>query len=105
LVQSQENINKDIFDIMRKLHKPIRMCINCRVRSLQSELYRVQCKDGELKNFISESGRSLYICSGCIEDREQSVVKRFNKLCKQQKSNDGKISIKIKEFLFNVKQS
>jgi predicted RNA-binding protein YlxR (DUF448 family) len=92
---------------MRELHKPIRMCINCRVRKEQRELNRLQCRDGELSDFRNESGRSLYICNSCLIEREKSVVKRLSKLCRQPINSNGNsnVSIKIKEFVFNVKQS
>jgi predicted RNA-binding protein YlxR (DUF448 family) len=90
---------------MSQFHKPIRMCINCRVRFPQNELDRFQCKQGVLTQFKQNYGRSLYLCNKCQEERVKNVVKRLIKICNKHKNQEGNFSIKIKEFLFNVKQS
>ncbi len=53
-------------------NKPIRMCIGCKRRYLQSQLNRFQVKNKKLIKF-SGFGRSFYICNECIEKREKKI--------------------------------
>jgi len=70
--------------------KPFRMCIACRNRFIQSELLRLQCKDGHLKPY-SGAGRSFYICKGCLDDKNRkAILKRVSNICKK--------SVKITEL-------
>ena len=77
--------------------KPIRMCITCRGRFEQNLLIRLQCKDKELSLFNNE-GRSLYICSNCLEDTNK-ISKSLKRVCK----NNNKYEIDLKEILVNVR--
>jgi predicted RNA-binding protein YlxR (DUF448 family) len=60
----------------------IRMCVACRKRDLQQNLYRLQCKNNSL-NFFSGSGRSFYVCKECINSKK--FLKYLSKLCNLKK--------------------
>ncbi len=64
------------------MHKPIRMCINCRKRFYQEELNRFQCENKNLILFKGE-GRSFYICNSCINNN--NTIKKLTRLCKTEK--------------------
>ncbi len=67
-------------------HLPIRMCINCRMRLPQKELFRFVCKDKEIKKFEG-SGRSFYICKKCISDKRK-LKRHLSKICKTEVNLD-----------------
>jgi predicted RNA-binding protein YlxR (DUF448 family) len=69
----------------------IRMCVVCRKRDKQENLYRLQCKSGVLIPF-SGRGRSFYVCENCINTKK--FIKYLSKLCNLDKD-------KIKESLFH----
>ena len=54
---------------VKSVKKPVRMCVVCRNRFFQSELFRLQCRDKELISF-SGAGRSFYVCKGCISNKK-----------------------------------
>jgi predicted RNA-binding protein YlxR (DUF448 family) len=60
----------------------IRMCVACRKRDLQANLYRLQCKDKKLMKF-SGSGRSFYVCKSCVDSKK--FIKYLSKLCDLKK--------------------
>ena len=64
-------------DIIESLDKPIRMCIVCRDRIPQRDLYRFQLKNGEIVNF-TKKGRSFYLCGRCIDSKEKKIEKILN---------------------------
>lgn len=77
---------------MRKFHKPIRMCVICRSRFFQSELYRFASINGEIiKN--PSNARSFYVCDECIRKDEKYIKKILLKFCKN--------SINLKEMLID----
>ena len=59
------------------MSQPIRMCIACRTRALQSDLQRVQIINGMVVEF-TKTGRSFYICSACIAHNDKKLVKMMN---------------------------
>ena len=67
------------------MHKPTRMCINCKNKYYQSDLLRLKCID---KNIISwdKKGRSFYICNDCL-NQEKQVLKSLYRVCKNKNSN------------------
>jgi predicted RNA-binding protein YlxR (DUF448 family) len=60
----------------------IRMCVACRKRDKQDNLYRLQCNNQELIKF-SGSGRSFYVCEDCVYSKK--FIKYLSKLCKMDK--------------------
>lgn len=62
---------------MNKL-QPIRMCITCRTRYPKRELIRLKEDDKKLVQH-NGTGRSLYICSTCLENEKKikGLMKRF----------------------------
>jgi predicted RNA-binding protein YlxR (DUF448 family) len=77
------------------MKKPIRMCINCRNRFLQENLYRLYCKDKEVVKWQGV-GRSFYICNNCINNK--NLYKKISAICKLDKE-------KSKEIVKNIKRS
>jgi predicted RNA-binding protein YlxR (DUF448 family) len=69
----------------------IRMCVACRKRDLQDNLYRLQCKSNELIPF-SGKGRSFYVCENCINSKK--FINYVSKICNLNKQ-------KIKEMIFH----
>jgi predicted RNA-binding protein YlxR (DUF448 family) len=60
----------------------IRMCVSCRKRDLQENLYRFQCKNFELIPF-SGKGRSFYVCKDCINSKK--FINYISKICNLNK--------------------
>ena len=79
----------------RKLHVPIRMCLQCRERLPQSSLVRIQCKDKQIQAFDG-IGRSLYVCETCIENPK--LVKQLSGRCKCAKDSHEEIKSLLKEL-------
>ena len=80
----------------RKLHVPIRMCIQCRERARQSDLVRLQCKDNVVQMYDG-IGRSLYVCKTCIENPK--LVKQLVGRCKSGKDSQESIRKVLKELI------
>ncbi len=72
--------------IMKSLDKPIRMCIVCRNRFPQRDLYRFQYENGEIVKF-KKKGRSFYICEECIDSKEKKMEKILNSKYKLNSRN------------------
>ena len=64
----------------KKFHQPTRMCVSCRERSHQSNLVRLQCKDGELTPFTGV-GRSFYLCYNCLKE-DKKVIRSLMRQCR-----------------------
>ncbi len=80
---------------------PIRMCISCKERIKQSQLIRLQCKDGEIIKY-SYKGRSFYLCKDCLNcAKEQKLVKSLQRYCKTDKDSILKMVETHKEKIFN----
>jgi len=62
---------------------PIRMCINCRERALQTDLLRLQYKDGTLM-YYTHCGRSFYICQTCFNAKDKKLLKALSRACKKE---------------------
>jgi predicted RNA-binding protein YlxR (DUF448 family) len=63
------------------MSQPIRMCIACRERALQSDLQRLQIIDGKLVEF-TKVGRSFYVCAVCVASADKKLLKVVNHKCK-----------------------
>jgi predicted RNA-binding protein YlxR (DUF448 family) len=68
----------------------IRMCVACRKRDLQENLYRLQCVNGKLMKF-SGSGRSFYVCDECKGSKR--FIKFLSKICNMKKEEINKRSL------------
>ncbi|MDF1880705.1 DUF448 domain-containing protein [Sulfurimonas sp. MAG313] len=79
----------------RKLHVPIRMCLQCRQRFPQKELIRLQCKDKTIQAFDG-LGRSQYVCYTCSENPK--LVKQLAGRCKCAKDLHEEIISLLKEL-------
>ncbi len=73
---------------------PVRMCVVCRGRFPQKNLYRMQCKNFSLIPFEGK-GRSFYICDKCKNSKKVFSVVAY--LCKISKE---KAKEEIKNFPF-----
>ena len=82
-------------------HQPIRMCISCRDRYPQNELYRLLCRDGSLESF-EKNGRSFYICENCLS-QEKKISKTLMRQCKS--SDKQKLMNKLKEIIADDRKS
>lgn len=80
------------------MSNPVRMCIVCRERFLQTQLVRLQYKESKLIYFSGE-GRSFYLCLKCKDvPRLCDCVIR---VCKLDKKNKENIKSALKEiFLY-----
>ena len=67
---------------VKSVKKPVRMCVVCRNRFLQSELFRLQCENQKLISFKG-AGRSFYVCKKCVN--EKKFVNYISKICKTDK--------------------
>ena len=79
---------------MRKFHKPIRMCVVCKGRFYQKELYKFRSLNGEIILNLGNA-RSFYICKNCIQKDIKDLRKPLTKF--------GKNSINLKEIIVNGK--
>ena len=61
-------------------HQPTRMCVSCRERASQSKMFRLTCRDGNLRSFEGV-GRSFYLCTTCLED-EKKISKVLMRQCR-----------------------
>lgn len=68
---------------IKHMSNPIRMCINCRTRYLQTQLIRLQCKDRELVRYTN-FGRSFYICHTCVQTQDKRLQKSLSRACKKE---------------------
>jgi len=81
-----------------KKHIPIRMCVGCREKIAQKELLRLQKIDKEA-TLYSGTGRSFYICKGCIENNKH-LTKRVCGILKIEEESFLRV---LKELKDNVK--
>lgn len=75
------------------------MCIVCKGRFIQSELFRYQISQGEIVAF-SKNGRSFYVCLSCLDADEKKLKKALNAKCKCRLDMDN-IGKKLKEITKN----
>ncbi|MFT7859870.1 MAG: hypothetical protein ABXS93_02930 [Sulfurimonas sp.] len=81
----------------KKFYNPTRMCVSCRSRAVQKELFRLSCKDGELSSYDGV-GRSFYLCQLCLDD-EKRVAKALMRECRSGKKEQ--LMNKLKEIVTN----
>ena len=79
---------------MKKFHKPIIMCVVCKSRFYQKELYKFRSLNGEIILNLGNA-RSFYICENCIQKDIKDLRKPLTKF--------GKNSINLKEIIVNGK--
>ena len=84
-------------DIIKSLNKPVRMCIVCRDRFPQKNLYRFQEIKGKIVNFTNR-GRSFYICKNCIQTDEKKLNKILGNRLKIDYKNIADFGKILKEF-------
>ena len=85
----------------KKFYQPTRMCVSCRKRENQNNLFRLQCKEGNLMHFIG-IGRSFYLCHDCIED-DKKVLKSLMRVCKSGERE--KLVNQLKEIIAHERKS
>jgi len=89
-------------DIMpNKFFKPIRMCINCRVRLSQNDLIRLHCVDRVISPHNGK-GRSFYICLTCLDNKK--LKKSLSRECKANLGNFEQIVEQLKEIAANERK-
>ena len=81
----------------KRNHQPIRMCISCRKREPQQELYRLQ-KEESIVIKYSGVGRSFYLCKECLTSKHIE-----KKIAGRMKLNISSVEELIKELSSNVK--
>ena len=91
-----KNAKKSIITPKRK---PVRMCILCKNRFKQKELYRFVVQDNALC-FGVKSGRGVYLCEFCIENTHKKWHKALSKACKSTIKTSQQ---DLKEMVFNGK--
>lgn len=90
---------KEIFAIMPfQKSKPIRMCIACRERFLQSDLVRLQCKEQAITPYQGQ-GRSIYFCQACLQSD------KLDRVLARQCRSGAKVQLldQLKEIVSNVR--
>lgn len=73
-------------DIITTFKVTTRMCIGCRGRFPQKDLYRFQKKDGKLVGY-TKVGRSFYICTQCMKQERNRLIKILNSKFKIKQIN------------------
>lgn len=73
------------------------MCVSCRDRFAQDNLFRLRCTDGELSSFEGV-GRSFYFCKVCLED-DKRLAKTLMRVCRSGKKDE--LMNKLKEIVTN----
>lgn len=81
----------------QKFYNPTRMCVSCREKSTQDNLFRLRCIDGRLSPFDGV-GRSFYFCKICLDD-EKKVAKALMRVCRS--GNKEELMNKLKEIVTN----
>ncbi len=71
------------------------MCIHCKTRSYQENLFRLQCFQKKLVRF-GGVGRSFYLCKACLEDKKLS--KSLARICRTDPTSALKM---LKEIIDN----
>jgi predicted RNA-binding protein YlxR (DUF448 family) len=82
-------------------YQPTRMCISCRERDIQINLFRLQCTGGDLSLF-SKLGRSFYICKNCLQD-DKKISKSLMRQCRS--GDKEKLMNKLKEIITDDRES
>ncbi|MBU0720793.1 DUF448 domain-containing protein [bacterium] len=85
----------------KKFHQPVRMCVSCRQRDSQENLFRLQCTDGSLESYKG-NGRSFYICKNCLLE-DKKVIKALMRQCKSGERD--KFTNKLKEIIADDRKS
>lgn len=67
----------------------IRMCVVCKNRFSQDTLHRFKCTGSEIVKH-DNIGRSFYVCSVCLSEKENQLTKKLSKICKKKFTNTPK---------------
>jgi len=78
--------------------KQIRMCVACRKRDKQHNLFRLQCINNKLVKFTG-SGRSFYVCENCKNSKK--FIKFISKLCKLNKEKAREVVLNFPFFILH----
>lgn len=81
-------------DQKKDIISPVRMCVVCKKKDEQRNLFRFQIKASQITKF-SGFGRSYYLCGLCLKKDEKVLQKAFSKL------NKSIIQLNLKEIFFN----
>ena len=85
---------------MAILNKPVRMCVQCRVRATQNTLLRLQCSNKNLTVFSGE-GRSFYLCEDCFEHK--NIARTLARMCKSGETQT--LMSQLREIIIDVRKS
>ncbi|MGE4295439.1 MAG: DUF448 domain-containing protein [Campylobacterales bacterium] len=72
------------------------MCIVCRQRFEQRQLFRLQCADGRVVAY-QKRGRSFYICPGCVSSPK--ISKQIARNCRIKEPDLEMIAQAVKESI------
>jgi predicted RNA-binding protein YlxR (DUF448 family) len=85
----------------KKLHQPTRMCVACRRRDAQKNLFRLRCEDQEI-GLYPGFGRSFYLCQDCLKDQKK-VLRSLMRECRG--GDKDKHMNKLKEIITDDRES
>jgi len=85
----------------KKFHLPTRMCVSCRQRDTQFNLFRFKCVDGELTPF-NGVGRSFYLCQSCLQE-DKKIIRALMRQCRG--GDKAKLMNKLKEIITDDRKS
>ena len=85
----------------KKFNQPQRMCVACRQRDTQSNLFRLSCENSQLEVFKG-IGRSFYICKVCFLD-EKKLSKALMRQCRS--GDKTKLMNTLKEIITDDRKS
>jgi predicted RNA-binding protein YlxR (DUF448 family) len=85
----------------KNFHQPTRMCVSCRDRDVQSNLFRLRCVDEELSPFKGQ-GRSFYLCKSCLKE-DKKLLKALMRQCRS--ADKEKLMNKLKEIITDDRKS
>ncbi|ANE33138.1 DUF448 domain-containing protein [Campylobacter hyointestinalis] len=77
---------------MNKNHKPIRMCVVCKGRFFQNELFKFASIDDEIIP-NPKNTRSFYLCKNCMQKDRKELKKPLSRFSKN--------SVNLKEILID----
>ncbi len=85
----------------KKFHQPTRMCVSCRERDKQFNLFRLRCVDGELTSFTGV-GRSFYLCQSCLNE-DKKIIRALMRQCRG--GDKEKLMNTLKEIITDDRKS
>jgi len=85
----------------KKFHQPTRMCLACRQRDIQKNLFRLQCTDGKITSF-NGVGRSFYLCQNCLQ-LDKKIISALMRACRGGDKDEH--MNKLKEIITDDRKS